>query len=92
MDGNKLIAKLSLTPAIHPQGQCCKATFTTEQKNRGHRSILIGYKTPNSTFNNFRVFLSNSNTSSYLNLFDFNMDSPLVFTKGQIKIIKVKVS
>ena len=34
---------MSMTPAMHPQGQCCKATFTMDQKNSPYESLRIGY-------------------------------------------------
>ena len=69
----------SLTPAIHPQGQCCKTTFTKKEKLSGHKNVLIGYQIDklNISYEEFRVFLTNRKISTYFNLNNFNMDSRL---------------
>ena len=55
---------------------------------------MIGFniKEENVPFEKFRIFLSNTKSSTFFNLNDFNMDHPLVFSRGEIKITKVKVS
>ena len=92
-DTNKF-ATLSLTPVIHPQGQCCKVIFNNEEKLSGHGNVMIGFKLDeqNVAYNEFRVFLSHPKTSTYFKLNNFYMDSRLVFTRSQIKIIKVRVT
>ena len=89
------LSSIELTPAFHPQGQCCRATFSKEDIESNFEAIMIGYLrnvTKSRFLKKCRVFLSNPITASYFHLNDFNMDKSQDFSKGQLKIVKVTAS
>ena len=86
---------IELTPAFHPQGQCCRASFSQENMDSKYEAIMIGYLhnvTKRKSLKKCRVFLSNRKSASFFHLNDYNMDTSLDFSKGQLRIVKVTVS
>ena len=83
---------MELTPALHPQGQCCKASFNREQLNKSFDFVEIRFITPGIVNKMGRIYLLDRKSSSYFQLNTFNMDKHLLFNERNVITVKVKVS